>query len=203
MNTLPSKEEIAKLTLRSAVAYAIRGAYRVGTILCETPYVPAVRGALKLAENVACAPEISDVDEALIASAGVPILEAATQLAGQPRLELAVMSAMDALSAAGNALRAAANPARAEQCAARVTSAAIRAANPDGILDGEAAAGAVLAARKDFERLLRDYGENHAPTLGGPVSWAFDLCCHGPASLDKHTDGGHFPTEGAERRERK
>lgn len=171
MTQLPSAIEIEKLPLRAIVGYAISCARRLTSELRGIAPAGVVDRALSLAEEVVFAQRPELVNAASILLAGADVAEAASTLE-TAKQRLAALAVIGATNAAYHAIEGAADPRGLRYnvgFAARAAEGAGRAAL---ILEEQAAACAVRAARKHYECLLKQCGEHEPGRMGDPIQLA-------------------------------
>jgi hypothetical protein len=169
---LPTAKELEKLPLRAVVAYAARTARRVCAEFRGIVADGILDDALRLVKSVSTTPFIGEVDQASVIRAServVAAYEAAP--AGMKSVERFRMlfSLVQAALAAVQALEAGANPRNARHQMERAAQAAERAVRPVEELSGGPAGKALEAARRDYDILLRKYGEHDEVVIGDPV----------------------------------
>jgi hypothetical protein len=172
---LPEVEELEKLTMRAAIAYAARVSRRLRPALQGVVASDLIDDVLGLVENVSTMNCISNVDRGLIITAAQRVVEAyaaAPITATSREKSLIVFSLVQSALAATNVIEAAVNPERSRDCMKRVASQAQRAARPIEALDDVAASAASEAARRDYSALLQVYGEHDNVTIGEPVDYS-------------------------------
>jgi len=173
---LPTAEELERLPLRAIVAYAARTANRISSELRGVIADDILDDALRLVVAVSTASDIGKVDAASLiraserftsAYANAPLrLRSKKKLFIVTSLIHAALAGMDALIAAEDFRREPENVRYQMRCAAQ---SAERATRPIKALTPKAAQTATEAARKDYDILLREYGEHEEVVIGEPV----------------------------------
>lgn len=169
---LPTAEELARLPLRAVVAYAARTARRVSSELHGVVPDQLLDEALRLVEAVSAIDQIEQVDKASLVHAGERVVTAyAAAPAGvkSPQRFLMVFSVVQAGLAAVYAILAALNPGSARHQMKRAAQDAERAARPIRALSAAGSLAAMQAARRDYETLVREYGEHDEVVIGDPI----------------------------------
>ena len=171
--SLPTVEELEKLPMRAIAAYAGRTARRLSPALRGVVPDQILDDLLRLIDDVSTTSDIVELKQAVIADAVQRLTEAyATEPASMksPEKFLVVFSLVHAALASISVIRAVVDPAssrRESESAAREAHRALREARNHG--DGLVRA-AVEAAIKDYDVLVRVYGEHGEVIIGEPVN---------------------------------
>lgn len=169
---LPTVKQLEKLPMRAIVAYAARTARRVSAEFRGIVPDHILDDALRLVESVSTTHLIGEVDQASVIRASERVVAAYVDApAGMKSQEKNRMlfSLVQAALAAIHALEAAVDPSNACYQMKRASEAAQRAVRPIEALSSGAASAASEAARRDYEILLREYGEHDEVVFGDPV----------------------------------
>lgn len=170
---LPTALELEKLPIRAVVAYAARTARRVSSEFRGIVADDILDDALRHVDSVSMTHHLGEVDPASVITASERVIAAYVAApASMKSVEKFRMlfSLVHAALTAMNALLAASNPSIARHQMERAAHAAQRAARPLESLSGEAATAAREAARRDYDILLRKYGEHDEVIIGDPVN---------------------------------
>ena len=173
MNTqLPTTEELERLTLRSVVAYAVRTARRITRGLHGIVADDLIADALKLAQDVSTSNFVGEIDLHAVISAAESVTaayaDAPADLQSLERFRI-VFSLAHVAQTAMYAVLAAENAGGARHQMKRAAEEAQRAIHLIEVLSGTARDEAQAAARRDYDVLLREYGEQKEVILGEPV----------------------------------
>jgi hypothetical protein len=173
MARLPTPDELAKLSLRAVVAYALRSARRAGELLDGMVEEETINAPLGIAANLLSSqsPDHSDCAAAVFAAGA--IAATMTRLE-KPELKQAALCLISTAMATSHILSIAAYPSdslRVKQLAALARQQAVRAAETatDALATHTSSILAIDAARNDYEVLLNDIGEYDDITLGPPI----------------------------------
>jgi len=169
---LPTAKELEKLPLRAVVAYAANNAHRVTSQLRGIVPDDILDDAFRLIDNVATVPLIAELDQASIIRASERVVAAyagAQEGMKSVQMHRTLFSLVQAALAATHAVQAAADPENAQYQMARAAVAAVRGARPAETLGGEMAIAAVNAGRRDYDALLRQYGQRDEVVVGDPI----------------------------------
>lgn len=168
MTNLPSAKQLERLPVRAVLAYAARAARRMSVELRGTVEDETFQEALSIAESVASAARLDQLGAAAGAFAAARVAGTLGAIATRQGY-LAALSIMDVAGAASNAVLAAVVEKGARESATYVARAAEQAASRFDILEEPMAAAAIQAARRDYEILLRNFGEHEAVVIGDPI----------------------------------
>lgn len=171
-SALPTAEQLEKLSLRAIVAYASRAARRISLELRRIVANKVLDDALTRLETVMTTDSIGQVDQAAMIDASARVVAAYQDAPAEQKSvkELSMLfSIVQAALAAMHVVQAATNPLNARGQMQRAARAAERAVYPLAALRPDAAAIATDAARRDFETLLREYGEHDDVVIGDPI----------------------------------
>lgn len=173
MNTcLPSSEELEKLTLRALVVYTARSARRVCAMFRGIIADEILDEELRLLDSVSTTLIISGLDQTSMISASERVVAAyraaPADMKSVARNQLLFSLVQAALSAC-YAIEAAADPKNARLQMERAARAAQRAVSPIESLSISVANEAIEAARRDYDSLLRKYGEHNEVVIGDPL----------------------------------
>jgi hypothetical protein len=169
---LPTITELAKLPMRAIIAYAARTARRVSQRFRGIVADDTLDTSLQLIDAVTTTPAIRDLDQVSVIRAAegvVAAYEAAPAHLQSGEKDLLVFSLVQAALAATNVIEAALDPGKAGYHMLRAARESQLAVDPIRRLGGGAAREAINAAREDYDRLLREYGEHDQVVIGDPV----------------------------------
>jgi hypothetical protein len=170
--SLPSVEQLGRLSLRAVVAYAGRNARRLSSELSGVVPDEFIDELLTLVESVSTTHIINEVEKASVVRAAERVAAAyATAPAGLKSRERfrIVFSLGHAAEAAMFALLAAEDPANASDDRQPAAEEAQYAARPIEVLSKEGASEARKAAHNDYDLLLQEYGAHEEVVIGDPV----------------------------------
>lgn len=176
---LPTAKELEKLPMRAVVAYAARTARRVSSELRGIVADDILDDALRLVDTVSTTYLIGEVDQASVIRAGERVAAAyAAAPDGMKSIDkfYLVFSLIQAALAATSAIEAALNPSSARHQMKSAAQEAQRAVRPIEALSSGAASAATEAARRDYDILLRKYGEHDEVVIGDPIDCFDDDC---------------------------
>jgi hypothetical protein len=176
MLTLPTVEELEKLPMRAVVAYAARTARRVRSELRGIVGDDILEEALRLVETVTTSGQIGRLDSAAVITASERVASAyadASDDMKSPAKFLLVFCFVQAALCAMYVIDAAVDPSNARHQMKSAAEAAKRAVAPIEALDAVASDAARNAARRDYEKLLAEYGAHDEAVIGPPV-YCFD-----------------------------
>ena len=169
----PTFEELERLPLRAIVAYAARAARRISSELRGIVADQLIDDLLRLVETALDAESMAGGDKALTVVAAERIIAAYIEAPADAQsrekylvvtfLVQAGLAAMYAVLAVENSSNARHHIRCAAQCAQHVV-------NPIRSLGGKMADSVTQAARRDYDILLREYGEHKEVVIGGPVT---------------------------------
>lgn len=181
MTGLPSAEQLQRLPLRAVVIYAVRSARRVLPALPANMDDCVVEEALMLAEAVTSTESLQRLDPSPIHLATARVLEAflvqkelEERRPGEIRAVLSINSATRAAAAVLSAACESDRPDRVARHAAYVARAAEATAGRVDILGETMAAAANVAAARDYEILLKTFGEHEPSVIGDPIDFSVD-----------------------------
>jgi hypothetical protein len=170
---LPTARMLEKLPMRAVVAYAARTARRLSAELRGIVADDILDDVLRLADSVSTTQLIGAIERGSVMSAAACV--ASAYAAAPPGVKSvakrrmmgsvlhAAMVAEHAIDAAGDAILASWDM----KCAALEAERAVRAI--EDLSSSQAVNAATEAARRDYETLLREYGEHDEVTIGNPV----------------------------------
>jgi hypothetical protein len=170
--SLPTAEELEKLSLRAVVVFAARTARRISSELRGVVPDHLLDDALRLAEAVATRDLIAEIDPASVVSAAERVAagyaDSPTAVQSPKRFSI-VFALIHTALAAMYAILAAKDPNNARHQMRRAAENAQRAIRPIKALDSKVADIAIEAARQDYEILLREYGEHEDVVIGEAI----------------------------------
>lgn len=169
---LPTVKDLEKLPLRAVVAYAARTACRISAEFRGIVADDVLDDALRLVDIVSTTHHLDEVDPASVIRASERVVaayeSAPASLQSVEKFRM-LFSLVHAALAAMYALLAAVDPDNARHQMERAAQAAQRAVRPIEALNSEAASAASEAARRDYDILLREYGEHNEVVIGTPI----------------------------------
>jgi len=170
---LPNAEELAKLPLRAVVAYAARAVRRLSSELRGIVADEILDHAFETVNAVSTTQlSLAQLDSASVVSAAARVAGAYADTPAHMktlRRFRAVFSVTDAALAAMNAIEATASPINVRSQMKNAANAALRAVRVVEMLDQEVARVMRLAAKQDYNLLLRKYGEHDEVIEGDPI----------------------------------
>jgi hypothetical protein len=171
MSTLPTSEQLEKLTVRAIVAYAARAVQRVRSELQELIADELMADVILAVENSLTPQSLAQPDSGLALVAAERVVAAYVETPGDMRSaekSILVFSFVQAALTAMHAVLAVKDRADARGHLKRATQAAELAVCPTKFL-GKDPNDALRAAFHDYEILLQEYGEHDEVVLGDPV----------------------------------
>jgi hypothetical protein len=169
---LPTAEDLERLPLRAIVAYAARAARRIGPELQTVVADVLIQDVLRLVDSALTPESITGGDKTLVVvmaeRLAAAFVEAPVSAQTVVKASL-VFSLVQAALAAMHAVLAVDDPSNARRHIKRAAKCAQKAVCPVKSLNGNAVDLAIQAARRDYEVLLREYGEHEDVVLGEPV----------------------------------
>jgi hypothetical protein len=169
---LPTAQELERLPVRAVVAYAARAARRISSQLRGIVADELLDDALRLSQSLSTTDAIGEVDSASVVAAAERVAGAyanAPATLQSPTRFFMVTSLTHAALATMYAALAADDPGYARHNMKRAAENAERATRPINALSSEDADLAMEAARRDYQVLLRAYGEHEEVVIGEPV----------------------------------
>jgi hypothetical protein len=170
--SLPTVDELKKLPIRAIVAYAARNARRIAQEFRGIIGDAILDEALELTESVGTADLICEIDASSVVSAAQRVVaafaEAPESMKTAQKL-LLLFSQVQAGMAAMDAILAAKQPSYAPRLMETIAANAQRGSQSILALDNQAANAAKEAARRDYDILLKEYGQHKEVILGEPV----------------------------------
>lgn len=171
--SLPTAEQLEKLTMRAVSAYAARTAHRVSAEFRGIVADDIIDDALRQVDSVSTPDLIGEVDHASVIRASERVViayEAApAAMKSIERFHL-LFSLIHSALAAMYVLFATDDPSNARHQMKRAARAAQRAVRPINFLGSEVVSAMTEAARRDYEILLQEYGEHDEVIIGEPVN---------------------------------
>jgi hypothetical protein len=189
-NSLPTAEELKRLTMRAVVAYTARTARRLSSAFRGLVPDQVVDDALRYLEHVAVANSVHDINQAEIIHAAerlVAAYEAAPDNVKSIKKFYIVFSFVQAAVAATHAVEAFQHPEKAEYEMRQLVSAAEHAIRPIRALEESAAASATEAARNDYAVLIKLYGSHDKVEFGEAID-CFDRNENGGTKRERKRD---------------
>jgi hypothetical protein len=173
MNTLlPTPAQLEKLPIRAVVAYAARNARRLSAGLHGLVSAAILENAIRPIEAVSTTSLVSDLDPASTIRATERVMaayEAAPEDMKSQRKFLMIFSLVNAAIAAVHGILAAQYPTNARDEMTVAAQHSHRVLRSIETLNHDVATAATEAARRDYEVLLRRYGEHNDVIIGEPV----------------------------------
>jgi hypothetical protein len=171
-DSLPTAEQLEKLPLRAIVAYAARNARRLSSKLRGIVPDQVLDEVLQLMESVSTFNPIGEVDKRAVTRSAERItsayVDAPEDLKSLKTFRI-VFALSHAATTAAFALIAAADPVRANPERKVAAEEAQQTVRPIDVLQKKAADAARSAARRDYDILVREYGEHEEVVVGEPI----------------------------------
>jgi hypothetical protein len=169
---LPTAEQLEKLPMRAVIAYAARTAHRVSSEFRGIVADDILDDALRQVDIVSTTHLLREVDPASVITANERVIAAyVTAPASMKSVEKfqLLFSLVHAALSAMNVLLAVANSSSARHQMNRAAQEALRTVRPLETATFETASAMIDAAKRDYELLLRKYGEHDEVVIGDPI----------------------------------